>query len=83
MKPPAGARPPIGLGDLPRWLLYLAALVFLGALAVPLILPNRRVGRGEKTLLCALGISQTAAALVLLVGMAVWFLAWFRKLAAP
>jgi ABC-type proline/glycine betaine transport system permease subunit len=80
---PEEERAPPGLGDLPRWSLYLSALVFLGALAVPLILANRRIARREKALLCALGIGQTLAALALLVVFALWIAGKVRELAGP
>jgi hypothetical protein len=59
-------------GDAPRVLLYTAVFVVLGALAIPGVLLNRRVGRLEKSFLCVGGLLQTAAA----VGLLVWFIFW-------
>ena len=83
MSAPGEGRAAQDLGDLPRWSLYLAALVFLGALAIPMVVLNRRIGRGEKILICALGIAQTAGAAALLVGLLVWGLGYLRDQLGP
>lgn len=58
--------------DLGRGPLYLAVFVLLGAMAIPAVWVNRRIGRGEKAFLCILGALQTAAAVALLILFLIW-----------
>ncbi len=58
--------------DAPRALLYSGALLFWGALIIPVALISRRVGRAEKIFICALGASQTLASIIIFL----WYLIW-------
>lgn len=55
------------LRDAGRPALYLAVLVLLGALALPMVWVNRRIGVPEKILLSILGLLQTLGALVIAI----------------
>ncbi len=58
--------------DLGRGPLYLAVLVLMGALAIPGVWVNRRIGRGEKLLLSVLGVLNTLTAVALLIVFVIW-----------
>ena len=62
------------VADTPRVLLYVAVFLFLGALAIPGVLINRRIGRYERICLCIAAALQTLVAVALLVGFILWML---------
>ncbi len=58
--------------NLGRGPLYISVLVLLGALAIPVVWMNRRIGRGEKLFLCIMGLLQTVAVVGLLIVFFIW-----------
>jgi hypothetical protein len=62
------------MADTPRALLYTAVFLLLGALAIPGVIINRRIGRVEKVCLCIAAGLQTLVAVAVLVGFVIWIL---------
>ena len=58
--------------DTPRPILYAAAFIFLGALSIPGIMLNRRIGRLERAFLVVGAALQTIGAVALLIGFVYW-----------
>ena len=58
----------------PRALLYAAVFLLLGALAIPGVIINRRIGRLERGFLCVAAALQTLLAVGVLVAFILWIL---------